>query len=567
MSTTTINVATVVESIYVDLLFAPSESKPFSTSTVVVSTDSVLNRAQSSSSSPNSMSTATLLQLMTSTNTLKTPSSQLQPSSTTPALIDKVSEGQNASSAIVALAIGLPLAIFCLGFCFIVFYLWMRKRSYSRYSSTPTFAKSAAPAPRRESKIWTRLFNPEPSYHTDPFQHPYDEKSGTRSFVSLHEGSATIKYKITSNPTLHHVQTPQKVAFPVNKSYSSNQINTMLYSKPPRIQSIASAMPNSSSDPEAERPNLLAAGSWTYESPLSRWFLTKSTYLQDQVRQPLKSSTVKLKQLNILSRVSKNRIQSYLPDEKSPILSSGHSPVFQDSYVKSKLDPLVLRSSSLNHSGKQVSCDPKDRDTRYLKSGEISKLNPYSHSANPGSVIKPQIIDRSDASQRVLLKPLEIQRAPPKSGDHGKRVYENDGKLKPFDFDFKQHLDTLDLHKPLPLTPKSRQASENLKSTPDTPEEMDADHSSIASDVGLHEIHLVVRSYSHKLPDEISIRRHDYVRLLARHTDGWCLVEKCEPDGNPGYEKEEPECSNIDGRFYLNDYRGIVPGVCLKQVT
>ncbi|CEP64310.1 Fus1p LALA0_S11e01222g [Lachancea lanzarotensis] len=561
--TNTITMPTVVESVYVDLLFSPSQIKPFATSTVAVSTNSVLNRAQSSSSI-NTMSTATLLQLMTSTNTLQTFSSLLQPSSTSRALIDKVSEGQNASSSVVALAIGLPLGIFCLGFCFIVFYLWIRKKTHDRYPSTPSFAKSTAPAPRRESRIWTRLFNPVPSYHTDPFQHPYDEKSGTRSFDSLHEGSATIKYKITSNPTPLHVQTPQKVAFPVNKSYSSNQINTMLYSRPPRIQSIASAMPNSSPDTDNERPNLLAAGTWTYESPLSRWFLTKSTYLQDQVKQPLKSSTVKLKQLNILSRVSKNRVESFLTDEKSPILSSGRSPIFKESYVKSQLDPLVFRSSSLKYSKKQESHESNDRETRYLKSEEISKLNPYSKLAGPRSVIKAQIIDRSDTDRRMLLQPLEILQAPPKSSDCGKKVLENDGKLKAFNKELTHYSERLDLHKPLPLTPKSRQASENMRPSSKAPEGNEINHVSCDSEVELHEIHHVVRNYEHKLSDEISIRRHEHVRLLARHTDGWCLVEKCKSDGRPLNDNEGPERSNIDGKFYLNEFRGIVPGVCLK---
>ncbi|SCU98991.1 LAME_0G01354g1_1 [Lachancea meyersii CBS 8951] len=574
----TLTMATVLESVYVDLLFSPSRNKPFSTSTVVVSTGSLIVRAQSSSLTT-SQSTATLLQLLTSTSWLTSSaniitnaktnviSSQTQQTTTSAILMDKVSEGQNASSTIVALAIGLPLGIFCLGFGFVVFFLWLRKRKYNRYPVTPSFSKSSAPAPRRESKIWTRLFNQEPGQHTQNYHRHYDEKYSAESFVSLRDTSATIKYKITSsNPTSQHVQTPQKAVFPVNESYSSNQINTFLYSKPPRIQSIGSALPNLSSDALGERPNLPTNGTWTYESPLSRWFLTKSTYLQDQVKQPLKTSTVKLKQLNILSRVSKNRIQSFLPDETSPILSTARSPVFQESYVTSQLDPLVFRSSSLKYSKKQENASSDDRGTRYLKSGDISKINPYARSKFSNNVIKPQVIDRSGIDTRALLKPLDIQRISTKNSESVSRPISNGRKVKQHNHELKQHLQQLESVKPLPLTPKSRQASENLVLEVDGCESNKVVSATSASDVGLHRIHVVVRSYTQKLTDEITVRPHEHVRLLARHTDGWCLVEKCKPSGSPLHENEDPQHVNIDGEFYLNEYRGIVPGVCLKEV-
>ncbi|SCV02973.1 LANO_0G01376g1_1 [Lachancea nothofagi CBS 11611] len=550
--------ATAVESVFVDVLYSPNRATPFSTSTLTVSVNTVNVRLQSTSNS-GTVSTATFLQVLSTTGTIASSSAK-----TSSVILDKVSESQNASSTIIGLAIGLPLGVFCLGFCFIAFYLWHRKRHSRLYPPTPYYPKSGAPAPRPQSKIWNRLFNQEPSHHY------YHKKYESSSFASNQDSGATIRYKISSintesNPIPQHIQTPQKVAFPINKSFSSNQIDTFLYTKPPHIQSIRSALPTASpsSDMPYAKPTIPPDnGTWTYESPLSRWFLTKSTYFQDQVKQPLKSSTVKLKQLNILSRVSKNRVQSFLPDENSPILSA-RPPIFQDSYVKSQLDPLVFRSSSLKHSANRKESSVTIRETRFMNSEQISNFNPYSRSTTSQSVIKPQFIEKSKIDAIALLRPP--QRVPSKNSDSRERNI-GEKKSKHITEKLKEHLDLIDSLKPLPLTPKSKQASETAASITDWSQlEMSVLNSGTA-ETELNQLYVVVRDYTPNLTDEICIRRDDCVRLLAKHTDGWCLVEKCKLTGSPLGTSDDPRHCEIDGEYYLNDYRGIVPGACIKEL-
>ncbi|SCU96527.1 LADA_0H01398g1_1 [Lachancea dasiensis] len=562
--------ATVLESVFVDLLFSPRGTEPFSTATIGTSTHSLLYRVQSTSS--NGRSTATYLQLMsTSSSDARAEATPPSESSSATIVLNNVSRDQDGSSATIALAIGLPLGVFCLGFCLVVFYLWCRRQNAMLYPQTPFQARSGAPFPPRRlrSKVWTRLFHPDSS------QCYYSEKYGSRSVPSHQDSGATISYKITSidpesEPVSKHIQTPDKLAFPVSKSFSSNQINALLYSKPPGIQSIGSALPTANAPSDSSirtTQNAISPepGAWNYESPLSRWFLTKSTYLQDQVKQPLKSSTVMLKQLNILSRVSRNRVQSFLPDESSPILSNAISPVDRDSYVAEKGDPLVVRSTSPKALSTFKSSSANIRDTRLMNSKDISNFNPYSHSTTSVAAIKPQTIAPSKIDAVTLRKPM-----PKFLKDDGKLLgppASTNKKHQGHDQKLEKHLNTVKSVKPLPLTPNIKQTTADEFSRPHSLQLVGRRVPALSPPTSeTLQICEVVRAYEPNLTDEISIKNHEYVRLLARHTDGWCLVEKCQPSGSPLDASNDPKHCKIDGEFYLNDYRGIVPGVCLKDV-
>lgn len=436
--------------------------------------------------------------------------------------------------------------------------LWWRKRRAAAGTLTDLDQKS--PVGVRHSGTWARLFAPQTPSISEQRPSPFCPDTG-----------ATIKYKIApidahaaaarNNPYRQHVLTPQKAAFPMNRSSSSHRIETLLYSKPPGIQHITSAMQSSCTleNPSNESEKLPNNAKWSYESPLSRWFLTKSTYFQDQVTQPLKSSTVKLKQLNILSRVSKCRVQSFLPDEASPILSEANrSPVFHDSYVKSRLDPLVYRSSSLNYSKSSVGdksqeFDPEQPPKYSLYSGQSMRQGPIKPQVICEPNLTPQSLSRvptlSDGISKASIAPVSTSSSRKKDKRHNKKL--------------KLYLEQVHTLKPLPLTPKSWQNSVNRE--PVKYESPCPDGSS-ANDPPLDEIHVVVRNYTPKLMDEITINCGEHVRLLARHTDGWCLVEKCELTGSPLYKNAGPEHKEIDGEYYLNEYRGIIPGVCLKQI-
>lgn len=92
--------------------------------------------------------------------------------------------------------------------------------------------------------------------------------------------------------------------------------------------------------------------------------------------------------------------------------------------------------------------------------------------------------------------------------------------------------------KPLPLTPTT-------KSNEDP-------------SIQLGRTYTVIQDYEPRLTDEISISLGEKVKILATHTDGWCLVEKCTPRNGRVHV-------SIDDKRYLNEDRGIVPGDCLQE--
>ncbi|CUS24290.1 LAQU0S15e01200g1_1 [Lachancea quebecensis] len=559
---------TVVESVYVEVYLQPGHTKPFSSSTASVRTLSIFNRYQSATSassvsrtSKQARSTQTLLQLMQSASLSTTQAHSASASPAGSEIVDKISTGQNASSATIALSIGLPLGVFCLGFFLIFVLLWLRRRNAARPSSD-LFAKSPADAPASHQTSWKRIL--------DRWLAPADS-ARSRSFHS--NAGATIKYKIsTVNPRIaspgalpsynEHVQTPQKVALPFNRSSSSHRIEAFLYTKPPGLKSIQSTLDTTSAasdNPFDNSHQLPNGGKWTYESPLSRWFLTKSLYLQDQVKQPLKSSTVKLKELNILSRVSKNKIQSPYPDETSPILSdTDRTLASKTSYVSSQLDPLVYRSSSLKYTERKKPAELVD--AKSARSPRGSSSEPSAQPSAAQGDIKPQFIPKVDPESSSFLDSPCIQNA----GTYHSTAATSSKKKRRNNKKLRIHLDQI-ARKPLPLTPKpllSGKKSSSLSKHPFVHKPLSDALGGLAQD----ELYVVIRNYTPRLMDEITVQVGEHVRLLAKHTDGWCLVEKCHASGSPLCEDDTGH-KEIGGEFYLNESRGIIPGVCLNKVT
>ncbi|KAM3161416.1 Fus1 [Lachancea thermotolerans] len=562
---------TVVESVYVEVYVLPGQTKPFSSSTASVRTLSILNRYQSATSdssasrtsrtSQQTRSTQTLLQLMQSASSSTT---LVQSASVSPAsseIVDKISAGQNASSATIALSIGLPLGIFCLAFFLIFALLWLRRRSAVRPPPDP-FAKSPADVASNHQTPWKRF--------VDRCLAP---KESTRSHSFHSNAGATIKYKIsTVNPQAtspgalpsysEHVQTPQKVALPFNRSSSSHRIEAFLYTKPPGLKSIQSTLETTSAasdNPFDNSHQLPNGGKWTYESPLSRWFLTKSLYLQDQVKQPLKSSTVKLKELNILSRVSKNKIQSPYPDETSPILSdTDRLSESKTSYASSQLDPLVYRSSSLKYTERKKPTGLTN--IRAVSSAQRSPAGPHPQPSAAEVDIKPQFIHKTNSESSSFLDSSRVKNA----CTYKSSAPPNDSKKRRNNKKLRIHLDQI-ARKPLPLTPKpllSGKKSGSLLKHAFVHKPLAGASDGLAQD----EVYIVIRNYSPRLMDEITVQVGEHVKLLAKHTDGWCLVEKCDSLGNPLCEASSDQ-QEIGGEFYLNESRGIIPGVCLNKVT
>ena len=76
----------------------------------------------------------------------------------------------------------------------------------------------------------------------------------------------------------------------------------------------------------------------------------------------------------------------------------------------------------------------------------------------------------------------------------------------------------------------------------------------------------VIREYTPQLTDEINVERGDHVRILATHSDTWCLVEKCKSNGDSISEGSPIIGENFKKLRYLNSNRGIIPGKCLAPV-
>lgn len=117
--------------------------------------------------------------------------------------------------------------------------------------------------------------------------------------------------------------------------------------------------------------------------------------------------------------------------------------------------------------------------------------------------------------------------------------------------------------KPLPEVPPISSVEPSIKSLvgleqivvermiPDTPK---VDFSKYKND----KVYIVKKNYEKNLADELSITVGEFVKILARHTDGWCLIEKCDRNG---------KVLNEDTNNYINEGRGVIPELCLQAPT
>lgn len=78
---------------------------------------------------------------------------------------------------------------------------------------------------------------------------------------------------------------------------------------------------------------------------------------------------------------------------------------------------------------------------------------------------------------------------------------------------------------------------------------------------------IITENYIPQLTDEINVTKGEHVRVLATHSDTWCLVEKCNIDGSRKPSSTPQMGGNFSQLRYLNSNRGIVPGKCLAPVV
>lgn len=419
---------------------------------------------------------------------------------------------KSASGLTIGLAIGLPVGLFCLGLLVFLFYFYWRGSALK---------SSVVESESREAKINEKGWLPNMIYGG----RDVDDNSSYLNVKRLPSVSSRIQYRI-SRPAPQHILTPKAPLCrePVADPLAVNDdVDTFLYSRPPNIYHIDSKMPSTNnlangskvsvngshslSSSTGANPLRRPSRKWSYQSPLSRWFLRSSTYLQDGLSLPMsiKTPTVQLKQLKILSRVNKEYVNSwqFADDEKSPILDR---------------------------------MDDRSDDQGTLPStmaGEDGVIQ------NPPSVlygaIDPQTFEvrdeaiTGDRSMKLGPVPSNVE----KGGK--KRRQRRQSRLR-------QHLQQISNVKPLPVIPKSSCGSHGR--------------------FQIGRVYEVVQEYKARLTDEICIEIGEFVKMLATHTDGWCLVEKCTKDGTTKSLCEDRK--DINDKSYLNDDRGIIPGDCLQ---
>lgn len=175
-----------------------------------------------------------------------------------------------------------------------------------------------------------------------------------------------------------------------------------------------------------------------------------------------------------------------------------------------------------------------------------SSFQSISHSSNSSDgSIKTQVVQGGGTKKHeiILQNPTEL-------GKNKKKFAKN------------KDLNYKNTTKPLPKVPNTApQSAASMKSLaglekivmermiPTTPK---VDFAKYKND----KVYMVVKNYQRNLADELSVSIGEYVKILARHTDGWCLVEKCNLNGEVLYQ---------DTNNYINEGRGVMPELCLQK--
>ncbi|AMD19513.1 HCL638Wp [Eremothecium sinecaudum] len=473
---TTTNIAlhnTVYSSVLVDKYYTSGQELPYAISTVTTLGSSPSSVA--STPLKTDLSTAStsalfdLASLSVQANTPPTNSGQVSSTSTTeadtssilanPLQPERLHGSTMASKSVIGLSIGLPIGVFLIGLIIVAVFVYYRKRSYDEDDPPSKFQN------------WLLSVS---------------DKSRKKPFLDLEPGSherfgedGHIKYKISrKEPPAPYFKAPYHTGVFSDPVENDTAIEKYLYSKPRTI-------------PETKETK--RKSNWVYESPLSRWFLSKSIFQQ------------------------------------SP---TGPTRDYSSSNRDIKTPTVQLRSFKLLN---KVRRDEAPKPTTAYYSGIVTHNEdvwepPVSTIPTPAS----QIAGTTAPQFSPFAMPPTIPHSVP-----GIRSYESTPKPSP------------DVTVMLPMNDSSSALEDtdiNVKEKSSTGEELP--------------IAKVIKSFHPRLLDEIRLDVGETVRVLAKHSDGWCLVEKCDPLAP--HDKIDTE--SISDSNYLNDYRGIVPLMCLETI-
>ncbi|AET37313.1 Fus1p Ecym_1055 [Eremothecium cymbalariae DBVPG len=433
---------TVINTVIVDKYYAKDQSIPYAYSTVTSTVNIPISGSPTPESQPSTAESPTSTQAVDSTESRVL---SVTSSSPTAFAINRMPNNGSGSKSIIGLSIGLPIGLFLLSLIIIISFIYYRNLGYRAEDDGGKF------------KTW---------FLSQLYGKPKRPKALDleRKALYSNEDDGQISYRITRKAPVPHVLTPEKAVAAVaavEPSGSDLEIEKYLYSKPPGITTVG----------ETKRKS-----KWSYESPLSRWFLTKSVYQPPlsgsqsvNTNDEPKTPAVKLKTLQLLSKVRR---------EQAP-------------------NPVSVQYSATNNS-------------------------PRSDSRSKSSITK-QVLNTDSSTSKMSSISSKITAM-------------------------------------LPLTDSTYSVAEAHRVPLQHVRSMRVKKSPTVSGILDNSLCTVVKPFSPRLLDEIRLDLNEEVRVLARHSDGWCLVEK----HNYASTESRNTADNVSAHSYLNENRGIVPQMCLK---
>ena len=510
-----------------------------------------------------------------------------------PAFLDQSS---STSGKAVGLSIALPIGIFAL--CLLIFFIFF----YFKKNKILSSASSQSPATEFGSYKGTRWFPAVFSgdHHGEKSRDLERGITGNISVYPIHDDiSSGILHKVSEpiqnsksqvhsqhldSEDLYVEEDPKTLENTLENTESEYSISEYRVSQTssrefPERPQLAYTLKEAAIKPQVvelegskERENGKIFSQF-YETPLSRWFLRSSTYFRDTILDvggssdnlsPRKTLTFPLKQLKILRRVNRQNESRESAHCSSINTQEGVGDAFASSKEKETLLDLS-QSSSNDGEGEE-----KEEEPEVMYNSKTHSREDTVQSKKPTAFKGGIKLDRLVIANRGNITTTEYTVSdmiqPLKGGIEAQRVKDKDRNIKyeqkrqEYISDMKALAHGRTTNTLAHVDGASAAVKDNVYEAHSTEE------GSTSLKIGL--IYIVVKDYDPKLDDEIRINVGEYVRILATHTDGWCLVEKCSRDGgstsvvDPEIYKESFD--EFRGK-YLNEDRGIVPGDCLQS--
>ena len=523
-----------------------------------------------------------------------------------PAFLDQSS---STSSKAVGLSIALPIGIFAL--CLLIFFIFFYFKKNKILSSATSQSPISDFCSYKKTRWFPAVFggNDGASDHGEKSRDLERGINGNISVYPFHEDIPLgTEHKISDSiPNLkpqvasQHLdiqelyaeggpEAPRNTLGNLESEYSSSEypVSQTSSGEFPRKPQLAYTLKEAAIKPQVvelgggkERENGKKFSQF-YETPLSRWFLRSSTYFRDTILDaggssenlsPRKTLTFPLKQLKILRRVNR---QNESPESAQCSSIGVREDVGNASFSSKEKETLLDLSQSSSNDEEEEEGEKVEGEAS--EEGEVSEIMYKTQNHSKEDTVqfrKPATFRGGINLDRLVItnKSNNITTAaglqPLEGSVKSQRGKEKDRNIKYQQKRQEYISDMRALAHGCTVNTLEHSDSDVIGGVGATVKanNYEAHSTEEGSSLKLGLIYVVVKEYIPKLDDEIRINVGEYVRILATHTDGWCLVEKCSREGgstsvvDPEIYKESFD--EFRGK-YLNEDRGIVPGDCLQ---